>query len=185
MDYSHLQAEAGASPWGSSSPRADRTTFQQPPNDSPTSTFQAEAHAQPQSPYTSAAVGPQGQRFPEVSTDVAGSAGEISPDDDVRSPDLSEQLQSAQLGDPDYVGEYPPRGYHSKQPAVAASRPGQTRYQSNARPQRQIPQYKLQAKITALERTGRKDPILRFDVHVCAKSLQALLITELPSDQFA
>lgn len=30
----------------------------------------------------------------------------------------------------------------------------------------QIPQYKLQAKITGLERTGRKDPILRFDVHV-------------------
>lgn len=28
------------------------------------------------------------------------------------------------------------------------------------------PQYKLQAKITGLERTGRKDPILRFDVHV-------------------
>jgi hypothetical protein len=27
-------------------------------------------------------------------------------------------------------------------------------------------QYKLQAKITGLERTGRKDPILRFDVHV-------------------
>ncbi|KAL7269142.1 Vacuolar protein sorting-associated protein 17 [Rhizina undulata] len=30
---------------------------------------------------------------------------------------------------------------------------------------RQVPQYKLQAKITALERTGRKDPIMRFDVH--------------------
>ncbi|KAK4142370.1 uncharacterized protein C8A04DRAFT_29999 [Dichotomopilus funicola] len=27
------------------------------------------------------------------------------------------------------------------------------------------PQFKLQAKITGLERTGRKDPILRFDVH--------------------
>jgi hypothetical protein len=33
--------------------------------------------------------------------------------------------------------------------------------------QHQAPQYKLQAKITGLERTGRKDPILRFDVHVC------------------
>ena len=37
--------------------------------------------------------------------------------------------------------------------------------------QSQGPQYKLQAKITGLERTGRKDPILRFDVHV---SIQAL-----------
>ena len=29
------------------------------------------------------------------------------------------------------------------------------------------PQPRLQAKITGLERTGKKDPILRFDVHVC------------------
>jgi hypothetical protein len=33
-------------------------------------------------------------------------------------------------------------------------------------PQQQRPQHYLHAKITALERTGRKDPILRFDVHV-------------------
>lgn len=32
-----------------------------------------------------------------------------------------------------------------------------------------LPQYKLQAKITNLERTGRKDPVLRFDVHVSHK----------------
>lgn len=31
----------------------------------------------------------------------------------------------------------------------------------------QGPQYRLQAKITGLERTGKKDPILRFDIHVC------------------
>jgi hypothetical protein len=29
------------------------------------------------------------------------------------------------------------------------------------------PQYKLQAKITSVERNGRKDPILKFDVYVC------------------
>ena len=45
---------------------------------------------------------------------------------------------------------------------------GPNRYRGTSRPtQRQnLPQYKLQAKITALERTGRKDPVLRFDVHV-------------------
>lgn len=45
---------------------------------------------------------------------------------------------------------------------------GPNRYRGTTRPaQRQnLPQYKLQAKITALERTGRKDPVLRFDVHV-------------------
>ncbi|KAL8778862.1 MAG: hypothetical protein Q9213_007216 [Squamulea squamosa] len=42
-----------------------------------------------------------------------------------------------------------------------------SRYHTGARMnQRQnLPQYKLQAKITTLERTGRKDPVLRFDVH--------------------
>jgi hypothetical protein len=29
------------------------------------------------------------------------------------------------------------------------------------------PNYKLHAKITSLERNGRKDPILKFDVYVC------------------
>lgn len=36
------------------------------------------------------------------------------------------------------------------------------------------PQYKLQAKISGLERTGRKDPILRFDVHVQLPPLSAV-----------
>jgi hypothetical protein len=39
--------------------------------------------------------------------------------------------------------------------------------QGQQQPQgRRQPQFKLVAKITGLERTGRKDPILRFDVHV-------------------
>ena len=47
------------------------------------------------------------------------------------------------------------------------------RYHGGAarQPQRQnLPQYKLQAKITSLERTGRKDPVLKFDVHVSSLS---------------
>ena len=47
--------------------------------------------------------------------------------------------------------------------------------QGTPRAQRQVPQYKLQAKITALERTGRKDPILRFDVHVCSPAMILLM----------
>lgn len=45
---------------------------------------------------------------------------------------------------------------------------GPNRYRGTTRPvhRQNLPQYKLQAKITALERTGRKDPVLRFDVHV-------------------
>jgi hypothetical protein len=35
-----------------------------------------------------------------------------------------------------------------------------------AKPRKEKPQYKLQAKVTGLERNGRKDPIVRFDVYV-------------------
>ena len=34
-------------------------------------------------------------------------------------------------------------------------------------PQRPVSQYRLQVKVTALERLGRKDPVIRFDVYVC------------------
>lgn len=46
---------------------------------------------------------------------------------------------------------------------------GDTARASHEQPQARKPtqpQYKLQAKITGLERAARKDPILRFDVHV-------------------
>ncbi|KAK4225090.1 putative vacuolar protein sorting-associated protein 17 [Podospora fimiseda] len=41
----------------------------------------------------------------------------------------------------------------------------QSRQQQRQPRRPQAPQFRLQAKITGLERTGRKDPILRFDVH--------------------
>ncbi|CZT24097.1 probable vacuolar protein sorting-associated protein vps17 [Ramularia collo-cygni] len=47
-------------------------------------------------------------------------------------------------------------------------RPASGRYHSVQQPAQQrqhMPQYKLQAKLTGLERTGKKDSILRFDVH--------------------
>ncbi|KAF3910940.1 hypothetical protein ABW20_dc0110122 [Dactylellina cionopaga] len=58
--------------------------------------------------------------------------------------------------------------------AAAGGRPGGFRPEPQARSsskqagqhqQRPAVQYKLRAKVTGLERTGRKDPILRFDVH--------------------
>ena len=51
------------------------------------------------------------------------------------------------------------RQHQHQQPARYKSHPQQL--------QRPQPQYHLQAKITGLERSGRKDPILKFDVHVC------------------
>ncbi|KJY00042.1 vacuolar protein sorting-associated protein vps17 [Zymoseptoria brevis] len=53
-------------------------------------------------------------------------------------------------------------GEENRRPASAA------RYHNTTMPPQQrqhMPQYKLQAKLTGLERTGKKDLILRFDVH--------------------
>lgn len=141
MDYSAISHDpenpAGTSPWGS--PRADRTTFPTSGNgDIPSSPIPG------QDPSAGLAEG----------SDV--------------SPDLSAQLQSAQIGDPDYAGEQPP--FATQQSPNASQQQSQqpARYQTGVRQTSRppAPVYKIQGKITGLERTGKKDPILRFDVHV-------------------
>lgn len=174
MDYSSLPNDpdhpVGQSPWGSSSPRADRTTFGSVPSDVPSSPL-----ATPQSPYTEASRQPT-TPYAESHTDTS----QADPADDSDSPEsLSARLQSAQLGDEDYdAHEHPPyvqpqqqqqqqHFAHQQQASHQQSHQGPARYQTPARTAaRNVPYYKLHAKITALERTGKKDPILRFDVHV-------------------
>ena len=81
-----------------------------------------------------------------------GYAGDDSPAESPKAlahPDQQQHPQEQHQG-----------GEHNQKP--------ETRGQGSFRgqQQRQVAQYKLQAKIVALERTGRKDPILRFDVQV-------------------
>lgn len=146
MDYSAISSDpdhpADASPWGS--PRPDRTTF-------PTSG----TSDIPSSPLPGQAQSAEGL--------------EGGHDGEPQSPDLSAQLQSAQLGDPDYPEEQPPFATQQSPNADQHQSQSAARYQTglrqqNARPS--APVYKIQGKITGLERTGKKDPILRFDVHV-------------------
>lgn len=133
MDYSAISHDpdhpSDASPWGS--PRADRTTFPTSNNDTPSSPLPGEEYR---------------------------SDAERREEAEQQAPDLSAQLQRAQIADPNYSQEQPqaatphhPARYH----------PGP---RSNARPP--APAYKIQGKITGLERTGKKDPVLRFDIHV-------------------
>lgn len=145
MDYSAISHDpenpAGASPWGS--PRADRTTFPTSGNgDIPSS--------------------------PIPGQDRSAGGFEGSNAAEAQSPDLSAQLQSARIGDPDYAGEQPPSATRQSPNAdqQRAQHPAQhqTGVRQNSRPP--APVYKIQGKITGLERTGKKDPILRFDVHV-------------------
>lgn len=140
MDYSAVSTDpehpAGPSPWGS--PRADRNTFPASNSDIPSSPLPGQDRSAEETDRSQVPV-PQ-------------------------SPDLSAQLQSPQLGDPDYA-----EGQSVLDNSQQHSQGLPTRYQTglrqNSRPP--APAYKIQAKITSLERTGKKDPILRFDVHVC------------------
>ncbi|KAK2745759.1 Vacuolar protein sorting-associated protein 17 [Onygenales sp. PD_40] len=134
MDYSSLPHDpdhpVDSSPWGSSSPRADRTF---PASDVPPSPLPPQ-----HSPY--------------------GADHEPQHGEEGHTQDISERLQGARIQDAERPQAQTDQGPHRAQ--VSA------RYQTGARAKaRQHPQYKLQAKITALERTGKKDPVLRFDVH--------------------
>jgi hypothetical protein len=81
---------------------------------------------------------------------------------DGHRPDTAESIRSQS----NQQQQGPPQQQYQAQP----HRPEPQRYhQTNRQVQQPQPHYKLQAKITGLERTGRKDPILRFDVHVCFK----------------
>jgi hypothetical protein len=145
MDYSTISNDpenpTGASPWGS--PRADRTTFPTSGNgDIPSS--------------------------PLPGQDRSSEAADRDNDAVAQAADLSAQLQSPQLGDPDYGEEPSPLAAHQAPTADQQRQQLPARFQTGLRQTSRppAPVYKIQAKITGLERTGKKDPILRFDVHV-------------------
>ena len=169
MDYSSLPNDpehpGDPSPWASS-PQHNRISFAHPPtSEIPSSPLPS------QSPYGE-----------ESSQDH----GYISEPDSIRPTETSAASHVAENGEqahrqreptqgnPSYAAQgqqqhLPPHGQQENQ------RHEPQRYHHTARQQRQHqPQYKLQAKITGLERTGRKDPILRFDVYVCFKLLPNL-----------
>jgi hypothetical protein len=65
--------------------------------------------------------------------------------------------------------EHPPDQSQSQQQPPPNDAPASENAPQKAPTQKrkERPSYKLQAKITSLERNGRKDPILKFDVYVC------------------
>ena len=155
-DAEHL---AGPSPWGSSSPKADRTSFPTSSHDVP----QSPVPAPRQSPYPSQPASPTASRY----HDVPDRSHQQHPDAAIFDGDRttltsSRQPQTTPPGNAE-GGEH--AQHQQAQPTAQQQRSSAARYQA-ARQQRPVPQYKLQAKITALERSGRKDPVLRFDVYV-------------------
>ncbi|KKK26554.1 hypothetical protein ARAM_002965 [Aspergillus rambellii] len=149
MDYSSLSQDpehpAGTSPWAS--PRTTEATY---PSSSTSDIPSSPLPPQPQSPYD----GDGDSQPTEAHSSRASGEAEVG------GPSLSEQVQNTHIGEPSYPGEQALPAGHPRSQLPA-------RYQTGARQnaKQPAPVYKIQAKITALERTGKKDPILRFDVH--------------------
>ncbi|KAK1834220.1 putative vacuolar protein sorting-associated protein 17 [Podospora conica] len=189
MDYSasiHDDNPAGSSPWGnspSSSPRHDRTTFPSGATDPPPSF----AYPTAQSPgnglndeggFASIDAGFQQPTTPNIaaateSVEEAHAGGFVT---DQQPEQARQGFRSGEQGlppaPPQEHGHRPHDNpqhqaqHHGQQgQAQNQQQPQHQQHQQQQQARRPQPQYKLQAKITGLERTGRKDPILRFDVH--------------------
>lgn len=181
MDYSTLPNDpdhpVGTSPW-QSSPQPNVQNFGQPePGSGPSSPL-----AKHSTPYADGSLpdseegsgNEQPERRQHRTEDNSGSTEGNSADSTPgrsRGPPLNGEGHQGQPYQqqqrPENLQQNRPHpGTPYQQQPTKSSVP--SRYHIGARTQRQnLPQYKLQAKITGLERTGRKDPVLRFDVHVC------------------
>jgi len=154
MDYSTIHEDnSTGSPWASSPQQQPRANPSTPINDEPSLTPQVQPQPQSQTnyPYRNGAHDPESnQRSEGYNTAPPGVENghynqtarqlERAPGEGLRQQPQAQQQQS-----------------HTAQ---------QQKQPSQATPQRPQVQYKLQAKVNGLERSGRKDPILRFDVHV-------------------
>lgn len=147
MDYSAHDSDlpGGGDPWASS-PQHNRQSFGQPPTtDIPSSPLPPQA-----SPYGqgSEQYGYMGDQDAQNRPNTASENGDHSQHQQVAGQDAPQSQQHPQAQQQVPAQGQQPQRYHG------------------TRPQRQQQHYKLQAKVTGLERNGKKDPILRFDVYV-------------------
>lgn len=163
MDYSaSIQDDnpAGASPWGSSpTPSPQHTGFGTSNNDIHSSPYRDSRNSNGSYGSEGAFGGPL-HPGADPSVKNGGSDNRPGTADSTQTGSTEyqsygeQQRQQAQALPPTYN---PAQTRHDTQRGQPAARQG-------SHPQ--ASQYKLQAKITSLERTGRKDPVLRFDVYV-------------------
>lgn len=147
MDYSAHDSDlpGGGDPWASS-PKANRQSFGQPPTtDIPSSPLSPQA-----SPYgqDSEQYGYMGDQDAQRRPNTASENGDHAQHSSVASQDAPQSQQQPQAQQQAPAQGQQPQRYHG------------------TRPQRQQQHYKLQSKVTGLERNGKKDPILKFDVYV-------------------
>lgn len=174
MDYStsinDADNPAAASPWDSSpvsSPRHVRTSSYGASGEPPSPIHYGTSQSANGSYSQDEGTGEHNYSRPD------SSIGSVVENEGHR-PDTAESAQS-QPEQQSIPSQQAPLLQHQQQQQQQHRQEPQ-RYHASAARQAQAqhtqgPQYKLQAKITGLERTGRKDPILRFDVHVSCYSL--------------
>lgn len=162
MDYSSSIHEtddpAGESPWGNSpgsSPKQSRTGFSNLAGEPISSPF---PYASQDSNGLDNSVESEG--FPRPGTATTASDTEVEAED----PEPVDTQDS--------YGEDETTADVESQPAATPVQPQGDASSADASQEQQPqkptqPQYRLQVKITGLERTGKKDPLLRFDVYVC------------------
>ncbi|EQK99064.1 vacuolar protein sorting-associated protein vps17 [Ophiocordyceps sinensis CO18] len=162
MDYgaSIHEAEdpAGASPWVSSpasSPQQNRSGFQNMSGEQPPFPFAPQA-----SNGLDQVVEAEGFQRPGTANAESGTETEPGAPATL-SPAASQQPPVPPAGGPDPHAGSVPTSQRQGQAAGSHAQPDQA--QQPQRPSQ--PYLKLQAKITGLERTGKKDPVLRFDIH--------------------
>ena len=171
MDYSSLPNDpdhpVGSSPW-QSSPQPSRPIF----NASETGSLPSSPLAKHSSYAAASPQGTEGEISDQDIHDRGENAQPISSGAvETPQPNGTNQASSNSMLSPPLM-QQPPQfqpQQQSRQPQNQQSRGAPNRYHggANRNVQRQnLPQYKLQTKVTSLERTGRKDPVLRFDVHV-------------------
>ncbi|MCJ1466383.1 Vacuolar protein sorting-associated protein 17 [Pseudocyphellaria aurata] len=176
MDYSSFPNDpdhpAGTSPWQSSPQPNSRPSFV---------TSDTGSASSPSLTQHSSYVNTSQRNSDEYASDQESLAngpdqrqnGRLTapPPENGSSPETSQQSHPS---DDQGFQQHHQQQFQRPHPAQQSQQPqhqrgtGPNRYHGNNRPaQRQnLPQYQLHAKIAGLERTGRKDPVLRFDVHV-------------------
>ena len=145
-----MEYPSGTSPWASS-PEASRTSFS---NDIPREELPGPA-------YTAGAI-------PESDDAATHPTNGAHEHEGGWTPEQQHQWQQQQQQDQSQQHQQHQYQQHQQQGSQEENRrPAQSRYHNVPQQQRQHqPQYKLQAKITGLERASKKDSILKFDVYV-------------------
>jgi hypothetical protein len=170
MDYSSMHDDhaVGSSPWGNSpgsSPRQARVFGSSVDDDD----YRATDHGQ--TPFASGFEHDGGSEITAVdhgsgmdgsgltnANEADASQEDFPPETPVKSQD---QQRAAVLG---HQQEQQQEQQQQPQPQQQHHGQGEGQRQQQKPP---ASPFRLLAKITGLERTGKKDPILRFDVHVC------------------